>query len=326
MEGRPLILERHPANPIITRDDVPDVPPEIVDATSVFNPGAVKVGDAYRLMLRVQTRGRRTHLLMATSRDGRNFEIEREPVRLRGIEAMGETVHHVYDPRLTMIGDTCYVVVAIDTDAGCRLGVARTDDFSTFEFLGAGEAPDVRNGVLFPEMFGGKFLRLDRPNATRLEDGVTSGDTIVLSESTDLVSWTPRAQVLRGRLHYWDERIGSGPPPVRTREGWLHVYHGIATHFASASIYQAGVVLLDLEDPGSVVARSRDNVLEPREPYELVGQVPNVVFPSGMIVEAFDADGCARPDSEVLVYYGAADTCVGLATTTIGKLLAACES
>jgi beta-1,4-mannooligosaccharide/beta-1,4-mannosyl-N-acetylglucosamine phosphorylase len=130
---------------------------------------------------------------------------------------------------------------------------------------------------------------------------------------------------MRGRPRYWDELIGSGPPPVRTREGWLHVYHGVATHFGSANVYQAGVCLLDLDDPSRVIARGRNNILEPREPYELTGQVPNVVFPSGLIAEDVDEDGCASTDSVVRLYYGAADTAVGLAETTVAWLLEACR-
>ncbi len=128
---------------------------------------------------------------------------------------------------------------------------------------------------------------------------------------------------MQGRWRYWDELIGSGPPPVKTKEGWLHLYHGVATHFASVNIYQAGVVLLDLKDPTRVIARSRGNILEPRELYEMVGQVPNVVFPSGMIVEETDPEGFAPGESSVKVYYGAADTCIGLATTTVAALLQA---
>jgi len=103
------------------------------------------------------------------------------------------------------------------------------------------------------------------------------------------------------------------------------VYHGIATHFAAASIYQAGVALLDLEDPTRVIARTRRNVLEPREPWELIGQVPNVVFPSGWVVDGAPADEVARPDARVRLYYGAADTCVGLVETTVADLLRACH-
>ncbi len=320
-----MVLKRSPRNPILTREDIPDVPPAMVDVTSVFNPGAVMHDGRYLLMLRVQTRGRETHLVMASSADGAVFEIERRPVEFRGIEDVEGTVYHVYDPRITRIGSTCFVMVAMDMDGGCRLGTAKTDDFETFDFLGVGEEPDVRNGVLFPEKLGGRFVRLDRPNLVPLEGGTTSGSTIVLSESDDLVSWDTVGPVMSGRPHYWDELIGSGPPPVKTRDGWLHLYHGIATHFGSVSIYQVGVVLLALEDPSRVLARSRDNVLEPREHYELVGQVPNVVFSGGMIVEETDAEGFAPPGANVRVYYGAADTSIGLATTTIGDLLSACE-
>ena len=320
-----MSLERFHKNPIFTRKDLRDIPPQIVDATSVFNPGAIKFGNRYLLMLRVQTRGRETFLVMAESSDGMDFVAHTKLVRFNGIEDVEERIYHAYDPRLTQIDEWVYVMFAADMEKGCRLGVARTADVEEFEFLGFGEEQDIRNGVLFPEQIGGKYIRLDRPNTTALDDGPPSGDEIYLSESEDLVSWSRLASVMKGRPQYWDERIGSGPPPVKTQAGWLHVYHGIATHFGSSNIYQAGVVLLDLEDPSKVIARGRNNILEPREPYEQTGQVPNVVFPGGWIVEGYDEEGFAMPDARVLLYYGAADTCVGLATTTIGDLLLACR-
>jgi len=320
-----VYLDRAASNPILTRNDIPAIPPRLVDPTSVFNPGAVRYGDKSVLMLRVQSRGRETFLLMAASEDGESFDVSRDIVRLSGLEAVKERVYHIYDPRITRIDGTYYIMVAVDTDSGCRLGTVQTDDFESFDFLGIGPGEDSRNGVLLPERMGGRYIRLDRPNRLSLEGGPTSGDEIVLSESTNLVDWKPITTVLRGRPHYWDERIGSGPPPVKTRDGWLHIYHGIATHFGSANIYQAGVVLLDLEDPTVVKARSRNNILEPRETYELIGQVPNVVFPSGMVVESCDEDGFAMPDSKVWLYYGAADTSVALATTTVSRLIDACK-
>ena len=321
-----MALTRSPENPIITREDIPDVPPAIVDATSVFNPGAAMHDGRYLLMLRVQTRGRETFFMTAESDDGTHFEVSPRIVPIRGIDLVDGTVYHSYDPRITRLDDTFYVMFAMDTDAGCRLGRARTTDFETVEFVGASGEVDTRNGVLFPERIDGSYMRLDRPNRVSFTTGVTSGDEIVLSRSDDLLDWQPVAPVMRGRLHYWDELIGPGPPPVKTRQGWLLVYHGVATHLASACIYQAGVALLALDDPSKVLARSRDNILEPREPYEMAGQVPNVVFPSGMIVEGYDEQGFAHTDSRALIYYGAADTSVGLATATIGELLAACGS
>jgi beta-1,4-mannooligosaccharide/beta-1,4-mannosyl-N-acetylglucosamine phosphorylase len=283
------------------------------------------VGDRTLLLLRVQTRGRETVLMVAESTDGEHFSVRPQEVRIQGVEALSQTLYHIYDPRLTRMEDAVYVVFAVDTDLGCRLGVARTEDFEDFELVGSGGSEDTRNGVLFSERFDGRYLRLERPNRAQLDGGVTTGTEIVLAESQDLVNWSVVGPVMAGRPHYWDELIGSGPPPVKTRKGWLHVYHGVATHFASVNIYQAGVVLLDLADPRRVLGRSRNNILEPREPYELMGQVPNVVFPTGMVVAEYDEERFALDDSLVRVYYGAADTVVALATTTVKELLNECD-
>jgi beta-1,4-mannooligosaccharide/beta-1,4-mannosyl-N-acetylglucosamine phosphorylase len=318
------VLVRSSDNPIVTGFDVPAMPPHLVDPTSVFNPGATKFGDLYLLLLRVQSRGRRTYLVVAESENGRNFDVRDRIVEIEGLDQQAMGIHHVFDPRITRIGDTWYVMFAVDTDTICRVGVARTVDFERFELVGIEAGPDVRNGVLFPERRDGKYLRLDRPNRIQLADGPTTGDEIVLSESDDLVDWSSLGTVFRGRPRLWDERIGAGPPPVRTRHGWLLVYHGVATHFSGSNIYQAGAALLDLEDPRIVLARTRDNILEPRKLYETVGQVPNVVFPSGWIVDGVDADGCATDEARVLLYYGAADTSVCLATSTVGRLIGSC--
>ncbi len=317
-------MRRCSANPILTRRDIPDLPPGLTDITSVFNPGAIRLGDVDTLLLRVQTRGRETVLMVAESTDGESFTVRPQLTTISGLDAVRETIYHIYDPRLTQIDETLYIMFAADVDGACRLGLAHGASLDRLELLSFGHDTDTRNGVLFPEKLGGRYLRLERPNLVTVEGGVTSGGEIVLAESDDLITWRTIARVMEGRCHYWDELIGSGPPPVKTRDGWLHIYHGIARHFG-AGIYQAGAVLLDLENPARVLARSRNNILEPRESYETVGQVPNVVFPSGMIVDDLDDEGFAPPAAAVRVYYGAADTCVGLARTTIAELLAACH-
>jgi beta-1,4-mannooligosaccharide/beta-1,4-mannosyl-N-acetylglucosamine phosphorylase len=318
-------MNRHSRNPILTRKHIPEIPPLLSDVTSVFNPGAIKDGTSYRLILRVQDRSRETYFLPATSFDGWSFEVEPHIIEFEGLEKLPARPYHCYDARPTRIDGIVYVMFAMDMDAGCQLGLARTKDYKRYEFMGLASNEDIRNGVLFPEKIGGRYMRMDRPNKARHAGGPTSGSTIWLSESDDLLTWKPVAPLIHGRFHYWDEFIGSGPPPVKTRRGWLHIYHGVAGHFGGAAVYQAGVLLLDLKDPSRVLGRSRRNILEPREIYELTGQVPNVVFPSGMIVEEYDAAGFALPYSEVKIYYGAADTCVGLATTTIADLLRAAQ-
>jgi beta-1,4-mannooligosaccharide/beta-1,4-mannosyl-N-acetylglucosamine phosphorylase len=315
-------LKRVFSKPIITREDVPDNHPIFSDISSVFNPGAIRYQDKIILLLRVQDRGRRTFLLKAFSEYGKQeFSVDSHPVDFIGIDEIKQEVYHIYDPRITFIDNRYYIMFAMDTDDGCKLGLGVTDDFTSYKFMGLVGDGDIRNGVLFSEKINGKYMRLDRPNKVQLEGGPSSGSTIWLSESEDLINWLEVRPVAHGRPHFWDELIGSGPPPVKTEAGWLHIYHGVATHFGSSNIYQAGVLLLDLNDPSRVINRGKCNILEPRESWELTGQVPNVVFPSGIIVDKYDEDGFADLDSQVFVYYGAADTSVAVAQTTIRELL-----
>ena len=317
-------MRRSDQNPVLTRFDIKSERPELNDVSSVFNPGAIKIGDQTHLLLRVQNRGRETVLVKSESDDGLRFRVDSEPTIVSGLEALGWKIFHTYDPRITIVDNKLLVTLAVDTDEGCRAVVTQSDDLKRLEYVGQMWAGEARNGVLFPEKINGKYIGLVRPNIASTAAQPISGSEIWLVESSDLTDWKPVKSVLTGRPHYWDELIGSGPPPVKTREGWLHVYHGIATHFESVNIYQAGVCLLGLNDPSIVIARSRYNILEPRTDYELTGQVPNVVFPSGMIVASYDPEGYALPDSEVSIYYGGADTVVALATTTIQELIDNC--
>jgi beta-1,4-mannooligosaccharide/beta-1,4-mannosyl-N-acetylglucosamine phosphorylase len=316
-------MKRYSGNPILTRADIPCLDIRYKDVSSVFNPGAIKLGKEFILLLRVQNRARETLFLKAVSEDGKRFRVIPQEVILTGLSAEDKKIYHIYDPRVTFLEGDYHILTAIDTDQGCFLGWWTSEDFLTLSFKGWVSDSENRNGVLFPEKVAGHFIRFDRPNSAMLENGVSTGSAIRCSLSKDMMQWTPKATVLKGRPHYWDELIGSGPPPIKTRQGWLHLYHGVATHFQSSNIYQAGVSLHPLNAPWETIARGRYNILEPREIYELTGQVPNVVFPSGAIVMDSDSEGFARDNSEVYVYYGAADTCIGLAITTIKELLEA---
>jgi len=319
-----MILRRHDALPLLTRSDVPDVPPDLVDATSVFNPGACRLENGQPLLLlRVQTRGRRTVFMRAYGCGGDACEVEAKLVTIGGLDRLKGTVYHVYDPRITRLEGRWYVTCALDLDRGCRVGIFTTRDFAHLELLAVTGDRDVRNGVLFPERVGGRYVLLERPNTIKPAGGATSGDVIELRTSDDLERWRTEGAVLAGRRHYWDELIGAGPPPVKVREGWLLIYHGVATHLG-AGIYQAGAAILAADDPGRVLARTRDNILEPREMWEMCGQVPNVVFPSGLVGDPPLNDGTLPPDSTLRVVYGAADTCVGLATGRVADIVGAC--
>jgi beta-1,4-mannooligosaccharide/beta-1,4-mannosyl-N-acetylglucosamine phosphorylase len=317
-------LRTHP-HPILTREEIPAFQPDLRDVSSVFNPGALRHAGEDRLLLRVQDRGRRTHLVPAKTRDGLVFQVESRDLALPADGLPGRRIHHVYDARLTWLDGCCHVLAAVDLEEGCRLLLGRWPDFGELQWLGLTGEEDQRNGVLFPRRFGGEALRLTRPNRPGRPGDPPSGSEIWLERSVDLLTWTPVACVARGRFHYWDELIGPGPPPVETEAGWLCVYHGVATHFAAANIYQAGVLLLDRQDPSRVLGRSRLNILEPRHPWELSGQVGNVVFPSGLTVD-LDEQGLAPLEASFRLYYGAADTCVGLAEGRMRDLLEACET
>ncbi len=322
----PKTLIRTGDGPLLTRKDLPGF-----DPSGVFNPGAVRIGNKVLLMLRVQTRGRRTLSIPAFSTDGIGFQIAEKPTVFSGLKE--QDVFHIYDARLTLLEKQLVVTTALDTPRGCRCAIwaaagNTSGDFGGLEKLELisliGDS-DTRNAVLFPQKTGGRFALLHRPNQTALAAGPLSGSAIHLSYSDNLKTWQDAGPILWGHPHYWDELIGSGPPPIKTRHGWLHLYHGIATHFQSSNVYQAGAVLLDLNDPTRVLARTRGNILEPREMWELTGQVPNVVFPSGATVSHTDANSTAADDALVNVYYGAADTVIGLATSTVGDLVAACR-
>lgn len=319
-------LIRVGTEPLLTRLNIPGL-----DPSGVFNPGAALVDDRTLLMLRVQTRGRRTLCIPAVSSDGLKFKAAEQATEFIGLPEMN--VFHNYDARLTMLDQQLMVTTALDTDQGCRCAIWRATGNPTgaffglerLEFISLAGDQDTRNAVLFPEKIGSRYALLHRPNLTQLDGGPVSGSAIHLCYSDDLKSWQDSGPIMDGNFHFWDELIGSGPPPIKTRHGWLHLYHGVATHFQSTNIYQAGAVLLDLKDPTKVLARTRENILEPRESWELTGQVPNVVFPSGATASQTDSEGFAPDDAVLNVYYGAADTAVGLARSTVGSLVAACR-
>ena len=270
-----MTLRRHPNGPILTRRHVPPLP-GLVDPTAVFNPGAVRIDGRTYLLLRVQSRGRRTFLVPARGRTDRSFACAALATVLEGVDDLREPgsdrpleVFHVYDPRLTLCEGQLLVVTAVDTDRGCRLVIWRATGDPVLDLAGLDRltpvavtgAGDTRNGVLFPRRVGGRWLLLERPN--RPQGAGRAGLGRRRSRCRRRTTWcTGRrtARCMAGRFHYWDELIGAGPPPLLTREGWLLLYHGVATHFQSVNIYQVGAALLDRDDPRRVLARTRDNL------------------------------------------------------------------
>jgi predicted GH43/DUF377 family glycosyl hydrolase len=302
-------LQRYSRNPILTGRDFP----EGSGIKRVFNSGVIKAGSRYVMACRVEDAALRNRIWIAESDDGYHFVPRSAPAELpHGNPDFAEyTAGMYYDPRITEIDGVFYLMHAAHSGHGCRLSLLRTLDFTHFEWLGYVSETDNRNGVLFPEKIGGLYARLDRPNT-----GGSFGD-IWVSFSPDLIFWGKSRCVLRNQRVRWAwTKIGPGAVPIRTPRGWLNIFHGVRTQCAQHYVYQLGVCLLDLEDPSKVIGYSEEAILEPEEPYELVGQTPSVVFTSGAVCE---------PDGEIKIYYGGADTVQCVATTTVDTLLELCR-
>ncbi len=197
---------------------------------------------------------------------------------------------------------------------GPTIGVAWTDDFETFHQLENAFLPFNRNGVLFPRRIGGGYAMLSRPS----DDGHTPFGEIYYSESPDLVHWGRHRHVMAPVPLTWQStKVGAGPTPIETDEGWLVLYHGVLTS-CNGFVYSIGAALLDLEEPWHVVARSSSFLLAPHAAYERVGDVPNVVFPTAALVDA--------ASDRLTVYYGAADTTVCLAHGRLSDVVAAART
>jgi len=217
----------------------------------------------------------------------------------------------IEDPRLTRVEGLQEVLVThvSVSEHGAGTALASTRDFETFQRRGMILAPENKDVVLFPRRFQGQYVALHRPNTFQR----FCKPEIWLARSPDLRHWG-RHRVIRGGRHSWEsDRVGAGPPPLLTDRGWLVLYHGSGPAVGPGQVgaYCAGLLLLDEDDPSRVLACSQAPFLEPREDWEQKGYVPSVVFPTGAVLEG----------DTLLVYYGAADTHVGVAGFSLAGLL-----
>lgn len=302
--GSPLFA-RWSGNPIITIEDIP------YPASTVFNPGAALVDGETVLIMRVEDRRGISHLTVARSPDGvSDWRVDAEPTFVSDPYEHPEEVWGIEDPRVTWLPEMGVWLVAYTAYSrrGPLVSLATTRDFRRFERLGIAMPPEDKDAALFPRRFDGRWALLHRPVPAR-------GDAnIWISFSPDLRHWGDLTLVLEAREGaWWDARkIGLGPPPLETPEGWLVMYHGVHTT-ASGSLYRCGLALLERDDPRVAIRRSDEWVLGPTEAYERNGDVVGVVFPSGWVLDA--ATGQLR------VYYGAADSSIAVATASLGEVL-----
>ena len=306
MTAKPEPFRRHPANPILTAADWPH------SVNAVFNPAAVEIDGETVLCCRVEDRTGISNLTVARSANGiDNWQVEPTPL-LAPADGHEEELWGFEDPRAVWVPelDTHVLTCTAYGPAGPCVFLAKSRDFRSVERIGVVVAPEDKNAALLPERVGGRWILFHRPTSSF--GSTTPG--ISLSRSADLLSWSPPEKVMDPRAGaWWDSlRIGIGPPLLKTEYGWLLVYHGVK-ETVSGAIYRLGLALLDLEDPSHVLRRAANWVLAPREPYERSGDVPNAIFPCGMIHD--------RESGELRLYYGAADTTIGLATASFDEVL-----
>ncbi len=298
--GRDL-LHRFEGNPIVALEDIP------FRCNTVFNGSPVKKDGVYYLLIRVEGQQGYSVFALATSLDGLRFEVAAAPVMVpatNGIFAKYEK-RGIEDPRITEIDGVFYVMYTAYSEFGARIALAKTEDFYTYERIGLVSEPENKDGILFPEKINGDYVRFDRPIGNNV-------GSMWISYSKNLIDWGRSEIIMTPRPQYWDSyRIGASVPPIKTEVGWLEIYHGVKMTSAGP-IYRIGTVLLDLENPAKIINRCVESILSPREDYERIGDVGNVVFACGAVLEE---------DGQIKVYYGGADTHLCVATSTLTTLV-----
>ena len=292
---------RYDANPIIGRDGN-------ARSNSVFNSAVVPFKDGFAGVFRCDSLSISMDIFAGFSKDGLHWDIEDTPIHLVGDDPEVTTREYRYDPRVCYM-DGKYYVTWCNGYHGPTIGIAWTDDFKTFHQLENAFLPYNRNGVLFPRKIQGRYMMMSRPSDT----GHTPFGDIFVSQSEDMIYWGRHRHVMSRGPMWWEAvKIGAGACPIETTEGWLMFFHGVAST-CNGFVYSMGGAILDINEPSKVLYRCENHLLTPEEPYETTGFVPNVVFPCATLQ---DGD-----TGRIAIYYGAADTNVGLAFTTVDRVL-----
>ena len=217
----------------------------------------------------------------------------------------------IEDPRIIFLPELeKYAILYTGyAEQGPHVKLSLTTDFEHFEKLGSVMPPEDKDASLFPRKFDGRWVMIHRPVS------VFSGSADMwISHSPDLKHWGSHAVMMCARSGaWWDaRRIGLSPPPIETKDGWLVLYHGVR-HTPAGCIYRLGAALFDLNNPLKLLHRGGNWIFSPETEYEIMGDVGNVVFPCGWTIEE-DKD-------TLIIYYGAADTSIAIATASISEIL-----
>lgn len=293
------VFKRYPGNPIVTAKAVPR-------ANSIHNSAVVKFGGGFAGIFRVDEQDMNYVLHLGKSKDGIHWQIDPDPIKMKSDDPEIKVSDHSYDPRITQLGGTYYITWCNADSHGPCIGLAETRDFKIFRQRENPLPSANRNCVIFPRKLHGKYAILHRPS----DRGHTPFGDVFYAESPDLTHWGHHRFVFGPRGGWQSTKVGPGPAPIETKEGWLLIYHGVWTS-CNGYLYYAGGALLDLEKPWKVLYRSKDYLLAPTEVYERVGDVPNVIFPSSAVVLG----------ETVRLYYGCADTCISIAEAKVADVV-----
>jgi len=296
------VIHRCRANPLIAIDDLP------FQTSDIWNAGVVRFQDSYLLLVTVETLEGLTSIYLAKSSDGRKFSVQPKPFMApTENEAFAQyETFGIRDPRITKIDDTFYIAFLADSESGKRIGLAATNDFQSVERIRLISQPDTKSAALFPKKFNGRYAILERP---------ADGASIWITFSDDLTYWGSSTVVMTPRTGHWDStRIGAAGPPIEIQQGWLLIYYG-EKQTSAGPLVRLGAAVLDKHNPEKVIARSNIPILAPREKYERIGDVSNMVFSCGALLE---------DDNQLKIYYGASDSCICLGTGDLDDIINVC--
>jgi beta-1,4-mannooligosaccharide/beta-1,4-mannosyl-N-acetylglucosamine phosphorylase len=294
------VIWRYSANPIIPRNLIPS-------SNSIFNSAVVPYQNQFAGVFRCDNKKREMNIHRGFSRDGYKWSLDDDPIEWHFHDLELGRFEHRYDPRVAWLEDRYYITWC-NGYHGPTIGIGYTFDFKTFQFLENALLPFNRNGVLFPRKINGKYIMLSRPS----DNGHTPFGDIFLSQSLDMIYWGEHRFVMGTKGGWQSTKIGAGPTPIETPEGWLLFYHGVLTS-CNGFVYSFGAALLDLDQPWKVIYRSSSYLLSPQQNYECVGDVPNVAFPCAALYD--------EPTGRIALYYGGADTVTALAFTRLSDLV-----
>jgi len=295
---------RYTENPIIRRNPFRGV-------NKVFNSAVMYYGrDGIEFIgvFRGEGMNGLPYLYVGKSPDGVNWQFDAKGIDFVDENGRPQRPECPFDPRLLRL-DGAYYIIWCQMNHGSAIGMAKTTDFKTFTLLESPFLPYNRNAVLFPRKINGKYMMLSRPSDTT---HTRFGD-IFISESPDMVYWGRHRHVMSKGPNWWEDlKIGGGPAPIETSEGWLMFYHGVLNS-CNGFVYSMGGAVLDIDDPSVVRYRCDNFLLTPEEWYETCGATPNVAFPCATVHDP--ATG------RIAIYYGAADTYVALAFTEVDDVV-----